>query len=87
MVNNNHKAKTILNEMISTNTTTADNQAEAGGCGAIGAIMSAMKAHMNNAGVCENGCGALWNITFNGKHQPQRKGNLERNDFHKPNNS
>ena len=45
---------------------TADNQAKAGGAGAIDVIVSAMKTHIDNAGVCEQGCRALWNITVNG---------------------
>ena len=48
---------------------TADNQVKAGGAGAIDAIVSAMKTHSNNAGVCEKGCGALNNITENGTLQ------------------
>ena len=44
---------------------TADNQVKAGRAGAIDVIISAMKTHSNNAGVCEKGCGALWNITAN----------------------
>ena len=61
-------------KIISTNSTTAGNQAKAGECGAIEVILSAMKTHMNNAGVCEAGCGVLGNITVNGKQQPQSKG-------------
>ena len=45
---------------------TADNQVKAGRAGAIDAIVSAMKTHSNNAGVCDAGCGALKNITVNG---------------------
>ena len=45
-------------------TTTADNKAKAGECGAIEVILEAMKTHMNNAGVCEKGCGTLWNTSF-----------------------
>ena len=48
---------------------TADNQVMAGGAGAIDVIVSAMKTHINNAGVCEQGCCALWNITVNGTSQ------------------
>ena len=44
---------------------TADNQVMAGRAGAIDVIVSAMKTHINNAGVCEQGCGALCSITFN----------------------
>lgn len=28
-------------------------------------ILNAMHANINNSDVCENGCGALWNIVFN----------------------
>ena len=45
---------------------TADNQVRTGGVGAIEAIVSAMKTHKDNAGVCKQGCWALWNITVNG---------------------
>ena len=48
---------------------TADNKVKAGGAGAIDVIISAMKTHSNNAGVCEQGCGALRNITVNGTSQ------------------
>ena len=48
---------------------TADNQVKAGRAGAIDVIVSAMKTHSNNAGVCEAGCGALNSITFNGTSQ------------------
>lgn len=42
---------------------------KAGQCGAIDVILNAMKIHINDAGVCEQGCGALGNITLSGKHQ------------------
>ena len=45
---------------------TADNKVNAGRAGAIDVIVSAMRTHSNNAGVCEAGCGALKNITANG---------------------
>ena len=48
---------------------TADNQVKAGRAGAIDVIVSAMKTHINNAGVCEHGCGALRRITVNGTSQ------------------
>ena len=35
-------------------------------------ILNAMRTHIDNAGVCENGCGALWNITANGKQNSQQ---------------
>ena len=49
---------------------TADNKVKAGRAGAIDVIVSAMKTHINNAGVCEAGCRALSNITVNGTSQP-----------------
>ena len=39
----------------------------AGEGGVIEVILDAMKTHSKNAGVCEQGCGALRNITMNGK--------------------
>ena len=48
---------------------TADNKVKAGGAGAIDVIVSAMKTHSNNTGVCKQGCGALSNITVNGTSQ------------------
>ena len=44
---------------------TDDNKVMAGGAGGIDVIVSAMKTHSNNAGVCYYGCGALINITAN----------------------
>ena len=52
---------------------TADNKVMAGRAGAIDVIVSAMKTHSNNAGVCEQGCGALGNIIMNGTSQTQRQ--------------
>lgn len=45
----------------------AVNQAKAGECGAIDAIVSAMKTHISNVDACKWGCGALMNVTANGK--------------------
>lgn len=45
----------------------ANNQVKAGQFGAIEVILDAIKIHVSNADVCEKGCGALWNITVNGK--------------------
>ena len=44
---------------------TDDNRVKAGRAGAIDVITSAMKTHSNNAGVCEQGCRTLNNITYN----------------------
>ena len=43
-----------------------DNRSIAGKVGAIEAIVKAMNTHINNANLCENGCGALTNIAING---------------------
>ena len=49
---------------------TAENQVKAGAAGGIEAIVKAINTHINNAGVCKNGCWALWNMTaFNGKNK------------------
>ena len=36
---------------------------KAGEVGGIDAVVKAVNLHINNADVCVNGCGALWNIT------------------------
>ena len=38
---------------------------KAGGAGGIDAVVKATNTHINNAGVCEWGCGALLNMTAN----------------------
>ena len=38
---------------------------KAGAAGAIEAVVKAMNAHIDSANVGEQGCGALWSITFN----------------------
>ena len=43
-----------------------DNKVIAGKCGAIEAVVNAMKRHIDNSPLCQNGCGALNNITTNG---------------------
>ena len=40
---------------------------KAGTAGGIDAVVKAINTHINNAGVCEQGCGALCNMTINGK--------------------
>ena len=35
--------------------------------GGIEAVVKAINTHIENANVCEKGCGALCNMTFNGK--------------------
>ena len=46
---------------------TDENAAAAGEAGGIEVVVKAMNTHINNANVCENGCGALWNMAANGK--------------------
>ena len=59
-------------KMISTNPTTDGNKVKAGECGAIEMILNVMKTNKTSTGVCKYGCGALCNITFNGKHHSQK---------------
>ena len=40
-----------------------EKAAAAGEVKGIEAIVKVINTHFENAGVCENGCGALWNIT------------------------
>ena len=42
-----------------------DNRVTAGKCGAIEAVVSAMKTHLNNTSVCHYGCWALQIIAAN----------------------
>ena len=41
---------------------------KAGAAGGVDAIVKAINTHINNAGVCENGCCALMSISINGKN-------------------
>lgn len=45
----------------------ADNQIRAGRAGAVGTIIMAINANINNVQVCKEGCIALYNITLNSK--------------------
>ena len=47
--------------------TSDDNRVTAGKCGAIEAVVSAMKTHPDNADVCHYGCWALESIVIDGK--------------------
>ena len=49
------------------NEITDENKVKAGAAGGIEAIVKAINTHICNAGVCENGCAALRNMTVNGK--------------------
>ena len=49
----------------------ADNRVRGKRCGAIEAIVSAMKTHIENAGACEAGYEALLNFIVDGKQQRQ----------------
>ena len=44
-----------------------DNRVKAEAAGGIEAVVRAIGTHINNAGVCECGCGVLFVITVNGK--------------------
>ena len=63
--------RTSMNVYLSNSThkhTSDDNRMIAVKCGAIEAVVNAMKAHPGNAGACHYGCCALGNITAdNGK--------------------
>ena len=53
---------------------TSENKVKAGAAGGIEAMIKVINTHINNADVCENGCGALYNITANnGKNDKQNK--------------
>ena len=51
----------------------ADSRAIAGKVGAIEVIVGAMKNYINNANLCYNGCGALFNITRISKNKQTNK--------------
>ena len=42
-----------------------ENQVNAGEAGGIEAVVKAVNTHIDNPDVCEQGCWALWNMTFN----------------------
>ena len=44
-----------------------ENQEKAGISGGIEVVVKAVNTHIRNAEVCLHGCGALWNMTANGK--------------------
>lgn len=44
----------------------ADNQEKAGIAGAVDAIVTVMKAHIDDPDVCRLGCAALTNLTLDG---------------------
>lgn len=50
-----------------------DNEVKVGERRVIEVIVSAMKTHINNPGVCKLGCCAFMNITINGKCQHHKK--------------
>lgn len=66
---NIYKTNQLINDNINVKRKyfiTESNQFKAGQCRAITVILDAMKTHIRNAGVCEQGCEVLRNITFNG---------------------
>ena len=40
---------------------------EGGTAGGIEIVVKAINTHTDNVGVCEQGCGALWDMTLNGE--------------------
>jgi hypothetical protein len=50
------------------------NQVKAGGCGAIEAVVAALRAHPSSAAVQENGCSALINLAANANNQVKAGG-------------
>lgn len=68
MVNITHKTKTLFFE---TEVFPADNRVRAVGCGAIEAIVDAMKVHVGNPNTCYNGCVAIGEIVKSGKQHMQ----------------
>ena len=44
------------------------NQVKVGTAGGIEAVVKAINTHINNADVCEQGCGALASMAANGKN-------------------
>ena len=72
MTFNNGKIK--INNKIKKMKRAVENQVNAGTAGGIEAVVKAINTHIGNAGVCKQGCGALWNMTFNnGKNTEQSK--------------
>ena len=43
------------------------NKVKAGATGGIDAVVKAINTHIDNAGVCYQGCGALMSMAVNGK--------------------
>ena len=46
----------------------SENRTKAGAAGGIEVIVKTINTHIDNAVICEQGCGALWNMTINGKN-------------------
>ena len=42
---------------------------KAGAAGGVEAVVKAINTHIDNAGVCKNGCGALMSMAVNGKNK------------------
>ena len=45
---------------------------KAGAAGGIDAAVKAINTHIGNAGVCEQGCWALWNMTVKNCKMPNK---------------
>ena len=64
MVKTTDKANSKINEMKQTD----KNKVKAGAAGGIDAAVQAINKHIDNANVCQFGCGALCNMTANCKN-------------------
>ena len=54
---------------------------KAGAVGGIEAVVKAISTHVNNVGVCKNGCGALANIIANnGKSTKTKQQTIVKNE-------
>ena len=56
---------------------------KAGAAGGIEAVVKTINTHINNAGVCEWGCGALNNMTVNGKNNKTANNKLNKNKMNR----
>ena len=56
----------------------------AGAAGGIETVVKAINTHIDNADVCEQGCGALWNMTINGKEVTDKQKNKNKINRREP---
>ena len=46
---------------------------KASSVGGVETVVKAIDTHSDDVGVCENGCGALWNMVGNGKNTDKQQ--------------